>query len=124
MNTDPTRAGLAGALIGGEMKTRNVEDRADWANFATWKMRMWMANEVESAIGWQEVIDGLRQNDELSGDERKLCKALACELQSEAEAFISSYSRTLAFELLEAALAEVNWLELAEELLIDLDNAF
>ena len=53
-----------------------------------------------------------------------LCKALACELQSEAEAYSSSYSGTLAFELMEAALAEVDWLELAEELLLDLDNAF
>jgi hypothetical protein len=98
---------------------RDIDNCEAWANFETWTVRKWMLDEPEVAESWNEVIDRLLECADLSKDRGKLSKALAEELLREAETFCCSFAGGLGSELIEAAFARVNWLELADESLLD-----
>jgi hypothetical protein len=101
---------------------RNIDDCAKWSNFETWSVRKWLLNEPEINDSWGEFAEGLLKDGRLSKVRHQMCKALAAEFLREAEAFDWLCSRDLVSELIEAAISRVNWLELADELLLDLSE--
>ena len=101
---------------------RNIDDCAEWSNFETWSVRKWLLNEPEINDAWGEFAEGLLKDGRLSKARQQMCKALAAEFLREAEAFDWFCSRDLVSELIKAAISHVNWLELADELLLDLSE--
>jgi hypothetical protein len=74
--------------------------------------------DADNAQAWRETATAILGDEELSKDRRQLCSALARELREEYELFCCSHSG-LAFDLLELAVTKVDWLEVAEELLLN-----
>ena len=75
-------------------------------------------NEPGIAQTWQESASHLLNA--TPNDPRQVRHDLARELREEAELFTCSFAGGLAGDLIEGALSDVNWLELAEEIILDL----
>lgn len=96
---------------------RDIEFVEDWSNYETWCVRRWIISEPENAQAWRESTSLLMNN--APNDPRRMRNDLARELREEAEQYTCSFAGGLGAELIEAALSHVNWLELAEELILD-----
>ncbi len=81
-----------------------------WSNYVTWAVKLWMANEEGSCRYWQAEAEDYR--DDADGLASVLKEAHEVSLP-ELEGF--------AADLLNAAFAEVNWTEIAESLIGDLE---
>ena len=102
---------------------RDSDNSNDWTNDETWAVRKWMINEPENTRSWHVVARELLDDEGLCNDQEEMYKALAAEIRKEAEDYCCSYSGCLASDLIEIAIARVNWRELAEELFSDLRTA-
>ncbi len=102
-----------------------------WTNFETWVVSLWLDNEKASYDYWREeanhhrreapncsqVIEGIWTAEEAAKIN------LAGELKEEITDGTPVTSQTSVYsDLLNAALAEVNWYEIAENMLIDLPD--
>ena len=98
------------------------KDYNGWTNYETWNVKLWMDNDESTCHYWQEQTDELwkraRKNQAWPGSTRKESAAaqLADTLKSECEENQPEVSGMYA-DLLGAALSEVNWLEIAENML-------
>ena len=98
------------------------KDYNGWTNYETWNVKLWMDNDESTYHYWQEQTDELwkraRENQAWPGSTRKESAAaqLADTLKSECEENQPEVSGMYA-DLLGAALSEVNWLEIAENML-------
>jgi hypothetical protein len=98
------------------------KDYNGWTNYETWNVKLWMDNHEFTYHYWQEQTDELwncaRENQAWPGSTRKESAAvqLADTLKSECEENQPEVSGVYA-DLLGAALSEVNWLEIAENML-------
>ncbi len=102
-----------------------------WTNYETWNVALWLGNEEGTQRYWsdraQEEWDGA------SGDEDRrydasinaLSDALEDEFSDGADALLEGAKQTASVwaDLLAAALSEVNWREIAEHFLEDVDKA-
>ncbi len=97
-----------------------------WTNYETWNVALWMSNDEGSQRYWadraQEEWNGT------SGDEETALRALADALKDEFENgaadLLENGKQTASVwaDLLGAALSEVNWYEIAEHFLEDVDK--
>ena len=98
------------------------KDYNGWTNYETWNVKLWMDNDEYTYHYWQEQTDELwkraQENQAWPGSTRKESAAaqLADTLKSECEENQPEVSGMYA-DLLGAALSEVNWLEIAENML-------
>jgi hypothetical protein len=98
------------------------KDYNGWTNYETWNVKLWMDNHEFTYHYWQEQTDELwkraRENQAWPGSTRKESAAaqLADTLKSECEENQPEVFGMYA-DLLGAALSEVNWLEIAENML-------
>jgi hypothetical protein len=98
------------------------KDYNGWTNYETWNVKLWMDNDESTCHYWQEQTDELwkraRENQVWPGSTRKESAAiqLADTLKSECEENQPEVSGMYA-DLLGAALSEVTWLEIAENML-------
>lgn len=97
---------------------RDINNIDNWSNYETWCVRRWIINEPENAQTWRE--SGSLLLNAAPNDPRQVRHDLARELREEAELFTCSFAGGLAADLIEGALSDVNWLELAEEIILDL----
>jgi hypothetical protein len=98
---------------------RDINNIEDWSNDETWRLRRWIVNEPSIAANWHELIEALLSDEMLARDPDELRRHVVSELRHEAELYCCSFAGDLASELIETAMARVNWSELAEELILD-----
>ena len=89
-----------------------------WTNYETWLVALWIDNEEGSQRYWaeraQEVYDEERDDDSAT---YTLASALEEEVKDGAPEVNGLYN-----DLLGAALSEVNWREIAEHYVADVDK--
>lgn len=109
-----------------------------WTNYETWNVKLWMDNEQSSQEYWQakaqaalqEAINTPSANFRLTGvepftEQERAVLLLSKQLQSEYEDSMADYQESTGREpnvfndLLNAALYEVNWHEIATSLVDD-----
>lgn len=84
-----------------------------WANYETWLVNVWMTNDMMSQEYWEEVA---RYHHSLANAESRLAKRLEYEL-SQVPDDLSGFHK----DMLNAALCEVDWNELASHMLADVE---
>ena len=99
---------------------RDINNIDNWSNYETWCVRKWIINEPENAQTWRESASLLLNS--TPNDLRQVHHDLARDLREEAELYTCSFAGGLAADLIEAAFSDVNWLEIAEEIILDLSN--
>jgi len=107
------------AVCLGEEKTMNHKEYNGWTNYETWVVNLWMDNEEGSYRYWREVTE---EEYEGAVDGKTLTKAerakqdLAIRLKAEHEESAPELTGVFA-DLLNAAMSEVNWYEIAEHMI-------
>lgn len=90
-----------------------------WTNYETWNVNLWIDNDQGSQEDWQsraqEILD---HND---GDKDEAANDLARLLKDEHEEGMPELQGTYA-DLLQAALGEVNWHEIAKSIIAGLSD--
>lgn len=99
-----------------------------WTNYETWVCKLWMDNEQGSQEYWneraKEATETPVQNQYMSRDRRivgTLADTLKAEFEEQAEAWMHDQASFFA-DLVNAGLSNVNWYEIAESLLEDLNE--
>lgn len=98
-----------------------------WTNYETWNCKLWMDNDEGSYSYWQEVAqecyDQAEADEEASftrGEQAVL--DLSDRLKNEFEEGQPELGASFWSDILTAALSEVNWHEIAENLIEDVDK--
>lgn len=94
------------------MNKEEEEGYQGWSNYETWVVKLWIDNEEESYNYWQERAKELirERREHLISDELKEGHEEAVEDAGIAEAGVFT-------DLLNSALGEVNWYEIAQSIL-------
>ena len=97
-----------------------------WTNYETWNLALWIGNEEGSDRYWrdvaQEVYDDAEADETFTRAERATLD-LADRLKDEiTEANPLADDATFFADILGAALSEVNWYEIAEHWIEDIDE--
>jgi hypothetical protein len=102
-----------------------------WTNYETWNVALWLDNEQSSERCWrataQECYDEATITTRL-GDmpiftrEENARRVLEDKLKEEVTESMPDLGSSMAADLLGAALSEVNWREIAEHYILDVDK--
>ena len=96
-----------------------------WTNYETWNVALWIDNEEGSYNYWretaQEVYDESEADKSFTRDERAALD-LKDRLKSEFEEAMPELGASMWADLLGAAMSEVNWYEIAEHYIADVDK--
>ena len=96
-----------------------------WANYETWVTKLWMDNDEGSYHYWQEqtqeCLDNAKQLEEYFTVKEKATLLLSDQLKSMHEENTPTVTGVYA-DLLNAALSEVDWHEIAEAVIDDLEG--
>jgi hypothetical protein len=109
--------------------TQETEKYNGWANYETWNCKLWIDNEQGSQEYWREVARWAQANpveNEYMTLERRIVHALADNIkeqfEEQAEAWMKGQASFFA-DIFNAGLSRVNWHEIAESLIEELDEA-
>jgi hypothetical protein len=100
-----------------------------WTNYETWLVKLWMDNDQGSDEYWRERAqeawnDATPGSYEWQTREEEAVSALADEIKEQHEESVESCGVTgVLSDLLNAALSEVNWREIARAYLDEVDKA-
>lgn len=94
----------------------NHKEYNGWWNYETWVVKLWMDNDSGACDYWAEKAKAALEECDLDADEA-VCE-LARAIQEEHEENTPTVTGAFA-DLLNAALSEVNWHEIAEHLIDD-----
>lgn len=107
------------------MTTTTDKTYNGWTSYETWNVKLWIDNEQGTYEYWreaaQDAYDRAEGDSTFSRDERAIF-SLAERLKHEHEENAPELQGTYA-DLLAAALSEVNWTEIAENMLDDVAKA-
>ena len=98
-----------------------------WKNYETWNVKLWIDNEQGSSEYWAEqatdVWDDARAGDAYASETRKegACRVLADMLKDQFEEAKPEVQGMWA-DLLNAAMSEVDWYEIAENMLEEFEE--
>ncbi len=102
-----------------------------WTNYETWNVKLWMDNEQNSSEYWgqiaQDLYDAAESSNVFTKDEQAIID-IAARLKDEFETAKDEWleesgkSCSMWADLLGASLSEVDWGEIAENLLEDVDK--
>jgi hypothetical protein len=96
-----------------------------WTNYETWCLKLWIDNEEGSSRYWddtaQEVYNEAQADGTFTRDERATLD-LSDRLKSEFEEAQPDLGASMWADLLNAAMSEVNWHEIAEHYVADIDK--
>jgi hypothetical protein len=96
-----------------------------WFNYETWLVKLWIDNEEGSSSYWndtaQEVFDEAQADSTFTRDERATLD-LSERLKSEFEEAEPDLGASFWSDLLNAAMSEVNWYEIAEHYISDVNK--
>ena len=103
-----------------------------WANYETWAVALWLGNERASCDHWREQAAGIWEGDGVPRRQPhwtrsetarfNLADQLKADLTDGAGQALKDDGGTLWRDLLQAALDEVDWHEVADAFLTDLDG--
>jgi hypothetical protein len=82
-----------------------------WTNYETWCVKLWLDNEEGSYLFMKDLA--IQAADDHSDDKDDAVSAMANQIKDHIEEF-SPRLEGLYADLLQAALSEVNWYEMAE----------
>jgi len=90
-----------------------------WENYETWLIALWLSNEEGIYRRWQERADELLEGQDGDAEAAKgeLAEELAQSFDEEADEMIPT--GTVFSDLIHAALGEVEWLEVAQDVMGD-----
>lgn len=103
-----------------ETKTYN-----GWTNYETWAVKLWMDNEEGTQNYWQEIARETFEDaeaDKTFSKEERAALTLMDNLKEQHEQALPEL-QGFAADLLNAAMSEVNWHEIAESLISDAHEA-
>ena len=104
---------------------KKVEDKTynGWKNYETWNVKLWIDNDQGESEYWNDHARDFWKAH--NGDKNDAAYMLAEQLKSEyeerSEEVLKDHSATVWADLLGAALSEVDWYEIAEAIITDLD---
>ena len=96
------------------MPREEAEKYNGWTNYETWAVSLWNDNEESSYRYWREEA---RRHAKDSDDQSDAIRSLAQQLKEEISDNAPTTEPSVYSDLLNAALSEVNWAEIAENLL-------
>ncbi len=101
-----------------------MADYNGWTNYETWNIKLWIDNEQGSQEYWQEQAQAAWDESQRNPESRFRDAAcdLADRLKGEFEEAMPDLGATCWADLLGAALSEVNWYEIAKNMLEDVDK--
>lgn len=90
-----------------------------WSNYETWNVKLWIDNEEHSQRYWEDQADdalrsGFGDDETNDGAINRLAEQLETEFTEGAPEMEGTYS-----DLLNAALSEVDWYEIAKSMIND-----
>jgi hypothetical protein len=98
-----------------------------WSNYETWNLALWIGNEEGSDGYWRDVTQEVYDDAEADRTFNRIERAaldLADRLKDEfTEANPLADGASFFADVLSAAIAEVNWYEIAEHWLEDIDTS-
>jgi len=89
-----------------------------WTNYETWAVKLWIDNEEGTQRYWEYMA---REAVRRQYKDRAKCE-LADELRLEHEEAAPDIAGTVYSDLMNAALSSVNWYEIAENIIGDLED--
>jgi hypothetical protein len=99
-----------------------------WTNYETWSVKLWLDNDEGSYGYWGDQADAAlernaiatsRDDNELEYDTDTATSQLASQLNDTIREYAPDLGASCFADLLNAALSEVNWYEIAESLIED-----
>jgi hypothetical protein len=90
-----------------------------WTNYETWNVKLWIDNDVGSYSCWRDAAQEIFE--EQDGDKEVAAFVLSKRLEDETKENAPYLGASTYSDLLNAALSEVNWLEIAESLIEECD---
>jgi hypothetical protein len=96
-----------------------------WTNYETWCWKLWQDNDEGTQAYWSEAADDAwksSKDDDISTRTEDAANTLSERMKSEAEDMMPEVSGVFA-DLLNAAMSEINWHEIACNMLEDDDIA-
>ena len=113
-----------------ELDDKRPEAYNGWTNYETWNCKLWIDNEESSQAYWREVARWAQANpveNEYMTLERRMVHALADNMkeqfEEQAEEWTQGQQNGFFADLMNAGLSRVNWHEIAESLLEELNEA-
>jgi hypothetical protein len=102
----------------------NTQKHNGWTNYETWLVKLWMDNEEGSQTYWREQAKEALHNpgshfSAVLTKEECASAALADSLMAAHEEALPELMAGFASDLLNAAMCEVNWSEIAQGLIDD-----
>ena len=102
----------------------NKKEYNGWYNYETWLCKLWIDNEQGSCSYWdetaQEIYDDSEADNTFTRDERAVL-TLSDRLKDEFEEATPEVTGFWA-DMINAALSEINWYEIAEHYIEDVDK--
>jgi hypothetical protein len=98
------------------MERKEAEKYNGWTNYETWAVSLWIDNEESSYRYWRQ--EAARYQQDIADKEDAIC-GLAGQLKQEISDEAPTDEPSVYSDLLNAALSEVNWAEIAENWLRD-----
>lgn len=96
-----------------------------WSNYESWCVALWLDNEESTQRYWHEATQAAYDNasaDNVFTREERASWDLAKRLQEEMEEAAPDLGASMWSDLLNAALSEVDWVEIAESWLSEVDK--
>ena len=103
----------------------NAKQYNGWTNYETWVVKLWMDNDEGTYVHWREEArdvyeHAMAQGDQIGSAAYTLAECLKQDHEADSNHPVFKEARGSVYsDLLQAALDEVNWYEIATSLLDD-----